>query len=270
MFLETLLREMKIGGRNFFRVDLYVSELPEKKLTIINVHLEIKCLPKARERQMAEILTYIKDIRNPVIVMGDFNLAPSDLSPMTVKREARRLLTNPSFWFSQLIRLTPQGTALDTTRLISNLTKNFQNPTARSIPIIAPNVLESMFKMIRNYRFNDGFVFDFRGDPERSMNRKKKLLANSNERDLIGYKMTWTTDRTILQVIGKYRLDLGFVKSHLTDPLGRYESYRFSPHFGRTLEEMNDRLIERISDHHPNIVDLPFEEPPVMKNERSR
>ncbi len=264
VFLEKLFREMKIGGRNFFRVDLYVPWLPEKRLTVINIHLEIKCLPAAREFQVREILNYIKDIRNPVVMMGDFNAAPEDLSPTTVKREARRLLSNPSFWFSELIRyVTPQGAALDVTRIASNFTKNFQNPTARNIPIIAPNNLYGLFNSIREFRFNDGYVFDFRGDRNRSMNRKRKLLANSNERDLIGYRMTFTTERTIFQVIGKYRLDWAFVKSYLTDPVGKFQTYRFAPHFGRTLEAMNDRLRERISDHHPNIVDIAFEEPRI-------
>jgi hypothetical protein len=55
------------------------------------------------------------------------------------------------------------------------------------------------------------------------------------------------------------------VKSYSTDPVGKFESYRFAPHFGRTLEAMNDRLRERISDHHPSIVNFPFEEPQIEK-----
>jgi endonuclease/exonuclease/phosphatase family metal-dependent hydrolase len=267
VFVETLLREMKIGGRHFFRVDLYMPALPEKKLTLINVHLEIKCLPQARESEIQEILTYIKDIRNPVVMAGDFNAAPGDLSPTTVRREARRLAANPSFWFSQAIRMAmPQGLALDVSRVFSNITKNFQNPTAPHIPVIAPNKLQRLFQIIREFRFADGYVFDYRGDPNRSMNWKRSVLANSNERDRIGFKMTFTTERTILNVVGKYRLDWMFVKSYITDPRAGDESYRFAPHFGRTLEAMNDRLIERISDHHPNIVDLPFEEPRITND----
>lgn len=265
VFIEKLFREMKIGGRNFLRVDLYVPWLPEKRLTVINVHLEIKCLPEERELQIREILNHIRDIRNPVVMMGDFNASPGDLSPTTVKREARRLLSNPSFWFSQLIRYaTPQGATLDIGRITSNLTKNFQNPTAPHIPIIAPNYVHGLFNSIRELRFNDGYVFDFRGDRDRSENQKGKLLANSNERDRIGYRMTFTTERTLFQVIGKYRLDWAFVKAYSTDPVGKFGSYRFAPHFGRTLEALNDKLRERISDHHPNIVDLPFEEPPIQ------
>lgn len=264
IFLERLSREMKVGGRVFLQADLYVPELPEKKLSVINVHLEIKCKPKGRETQMAEILSYLIDIPNPVIMAGDFNSAPGDLSPTSVRRELRRTGTNPQFWFSQAVRsIGPQGIFLEGTRLFSNLTKNLQNPTARHIPIIAPNATKGLFKLVENFRFSDAGAFDFRGDRDRSAGGEKGMLANSNQRDRIGYKTTFTTDRTIGRVIGKYRLDWVFVKSYLSSPKDDDGPYRFAPHFGRTLEEMNDRLKERISDHHPNVVDLPFEEPKI-------
>lgn len=67
LFHNQLTREIKMGGRTFFRVDLAVPGLPEDTLTIINIHLEIKCLPKGRETQAAEILSYIKNHYCPVI-----------------------------------------------------------------------------------------------------------------------------------------------------------------------------------------------------------
>ena len=262
VFLETLFREMKVGGRVFLQADLYVPDLPEKRLSVVNVHLEIKCKPKGREIQMAETLSHIIDIKNPVILAGDFNSAPGDLSPTSVRRELRNSAANQTFWFDQAVRYaTPQGLVLTGFRFFSNITKNFQNPTARHIPIVAPNPTKGLFKLIENFRFYDTFTFDFRGDPRRSVHGEKGPLANSNQRDSVGYKMTFTTERTIAKVLGKYRLDWIFVKSYLWDPKDRKGPYRFSPHFGRTLEEMNDRLKERISDHHPNVVDLPFEEP---------
>ena len=265
VFLEKLFREMKIGGRVFFQADLYVPELPEKRLSVIDVHLEIKCQPKGREIQMAEILSNIIDIKNPVILAGDFNSAPGDLSPTSVRREIRRTATDPTFWFDRAVQfLTPTGILLAPTRLLASSTENFQNPTARHIPIIAPNPVKGLFKLIENFRFYDNFTFDFRGDPSRSANGRSGLLADSNERDRVGYKMTFTTDRTIAHVLGKYRLDWIFVKSYLGNPKDDDGPYRFSPHFGRTLEEMNSRLKGRISDHHPNVIDLPFGEPKVQ------
>ena len=264
VFLEKLFREIKIGGRVFLQVDLYVPQLPEKRLSVINVHLEIKCKPKAREIQMAEILSNIIEIPNPVILAGDFNVAPGDLSPTSLRREVRNATSSPTFWFDQGIRyLSPQGMVLTGMRFFSNYTKNFQNPTARHIPIIAPNPSKGLFKLIENFRFYDTHAFDFRGNRNRSVNGKTGLLANSNHRDRVGFKTTFTTDRTIARVIGKLRLDWVFVKSYLLYPKDSNGPYRFAPHDGRTLEEMNDRLKERISDHHPNVVDLPFEEPKI-------
>jgi len=262
VFLERLFREIKIGGRVFLQADLYVPELPGKRLSVVNIHLEIKCKPEGREIQMAEILSHIIAIDNPIIVAGDFNSAPGDLSPTSVRRELRSAAGSPSFWFDQAVRyLSPQGIVLTGMRFFSNITKNFQNPTARHIPVIAPNPTKGLFHLIENYRFYDNFYFDFRGNQNRSANGEGGLLANSNHRDRLGYKMTFTTDRTIAKVLGKYRLDWIFIKSYLASPKDNWGSYRFAPHFGRTLEEMNDRLRERISDHHPNIVDLPFTEP---------
>ena len=264
VLLEKLFREMKIGGRIFLQADLYVPELAEKKLSVVNVHLEIKCQPKGREAQIAEILSHIVEITNPVILAGDFNSAPGDLSPTSVRREIRRTAASPTFWFDQAVRiLTPGGILVAPAHFFSNVTQNFQNPTGSHIPLIAPNPTRGLFKLIENFRFYDTFAFDFRGDRSRSANEKKGLLANSNQRDRVGYKMTFTTERTLAKVVGRYRLDWVFVKSYLSDPKDNRGPYRFAPHFGRTLEEMNDRLKERISDHHPNVVDLPFEEPKI-------
>ncbi len=262
VFQSELHREMKVGNRIFMRVDLHVPGLPNDTLTIINIHLEIKCLPKAREAQMREILGYIKSIKNPVIMAGDFNSAPSDLSPTSAVREVKRQAKNPTNWFSLAVsHVAPHALAVNATRGISNVTKNFQNPTARHIPIIAPNYTAGLFEAVQEFRFSDGYVFDFRGDPARSVNSEAGLLSNSNQRDLVGYKTTFQVRRPIGEIIGKYRLDWIFVKSFLKDPRNKEGPYRFAPHFGQTLEEMNTVLTKQFSDHHPNIVDLPFGEP---------
>jgi hypothetical protein len=38
-------------------------------------------------------------------------------------------------------------------------------------------------------------------------------------------------------------------------------AYRFGPHFGRTLSDVNNSLPEPLADHSPMTVDLPFNEP---------
>lgn len=261
LFKNRITRELKVGGRIYFRVDLEVPELPEQTLTVINIHLEIKCPPKGREAQMEEILSYIKDIHHPVIVMGDFNAASSDISPTSVTRIVKNSAKDPSTWLNAAITfLTPYG-PINLLRQFSNLTKNFQNPLAVNIPILAPNSLRKLFTTIEDFRFNDGGAFDFRGDKKRSMNHKRKKLANSNERDFKGFKTSFQVKRPIGPVIGKLRLDWVFVKSFLKDSDDNKGPYKFAPHFGETLEELNTNLDVPLSDHHPNVVDLPFEEP---------
>lgn len=257
------MREMKIGHRTYFRVDLEVPGLPEDTLTIINIHLEIKCPPKGREAQTAEILSYIKNINNPVIMAGDFNSAPQDLSATSASRMLGGSIKSPENWGSVAAAvLLPPALLVNATKMVGKFTKNYHDPLAKDIPVIAPNPLKPLFSMIENHRFTDGGVFDFRGDKERSAEAKEGPLANSNQRGRKGFKTTWGTKRSNL-LFGKYRLDWIFVKTRLKDPYDKTGSYRFAPHFGETLEEMNTSLKIPISDHHPNVVDLPFNEPNI-------
>ncbi len=67
--------------------------------------------------------------------------------------------------------------------------------------------------------------------------------------------------------IGKIRLDWVFVKSYLKTPHDDGGPYKFAPHYGETLEELNMSMEEQFSDHHPNIITLPFDEPALPKDE---
>lgn len=263
VFKNEITRELKLGGRIFFRVDLNVPGLPENTLTIINIHLEIKCQPEGRLAQMSEILfSYIHSIKHPVIVVGDFNAAPQDLSPTRMMRVAERTAKSPETWFSVAVNyLSPYGLIVNTSRWTGKWASNLQDPLAPDVAVIFPNPLKPLFTMIQNYRFDDGGAFDFRGDKNRSIDSKDKTLSNSNQRDLKGFKTTFSVKRPMAMVIGKYRLDWVFVKSYLKNPFDVKGPYRFAPHFGETLEEMNLSLKKPISDHHPNVVDLPFKEP---------
>jgi endonuclease/exonuclease/phosphatase family metal-dependent hydrolase len=261
IFYNEITREMKVGGRNFFRIDLDIPEVEGGTLTVVNIHLEIKCQPKARDLQMQEILSYIRGIKNPLIMLGDFNAAPTDISATSLKRIVSRTAKNPTTWLGVAINaVSPHGLALNTTRGVSNVTKNFNDPFASDIKVVAPNPLKPMFERIRDFRFSDGKAFDFRGDPNRSVGEKDGLLANSNQRGTKGFKTSFSVKRA-LGIIGKYRLDWVFVKSYLFDPENPEGPYRMAPHFGETLEEMNTGLVEPVSDHHPSVIDLPFEEP---------
>lgn len=261
-FKNEVTREMKVGNRGYFQVDLEVPGLPNNTLTIINIHLEIKCLPRDRARQVREILDRIKSIKNPVIMLGDFNAAPGDISPTSLKRVVSRTAKDPTTWLSLGISyVTPQGLLINTTRGASNITKNFNDPFAKSIKVIAPNNLKQMFDPIRGFNFEDGTTFDFRGNPNRSINGKDELLANSNQRGFKGFKTSFRFKRP-LGLVGKFRLDWIFVKSGLlySNRDNRWP-YKLAPHFGETMEELNTYLKQPLSDHHPSVVDIPFEEP---------
>lgn len=261
-FKNEITREMKTGGRHFYRIDLDVPGLPNDTLTIINIHLEIKCLPDARDLQIKEILSYIKEIDNHVIMLGDFNSAPVDLSPTTITRAVKRGIKKPTNWLSASVNyLTPYGFIINTSRGISNATKNLQNPLAMHVPIIAPNVVKKMFQRIEDFRFDDGGAFDFRGDAKHSVNGKSGKLANANQRDLKGFKTSFKVKRVIAKIIGTFRLDWVFVKSLLKDPLDQSGPYKFAPHYSETLSELNGNLFQKISDHDPNVIDFPFNEP---------
>ena len=265
VFKETVHREMKVGGRTYFRVDLAVPQLPEGRVSVINVHLEIKAQPQARAEQISEILHYIKEIPHPVILAGDFNSAPSDLSPTSTPRVLARGLSSPEFWLSRVIEyLLPQAIIVNVLRYVANATKNYQDPTAVHVPVVAPNDVGELFSIIQRFRFADGRSFDFRGTRRARAGGRGKL-GNSNERDAWAYRVTFRTDRTLAHLIGKFRLDWIFVKGYGTVPFDRNGPYRFAPHFGRTLNGVNKYLQHRISDHDPCLVDLPLQEPPPSR-----
>ena len=245
------------------RVDLNVPELPDGTLTVINVNLESKCSPHERELQLAEILNYVRDIKNPVVLAGNFNSASGDVTEFTAGSEMRRAATDPSVVVSPVVSaLVPGGLVINAARLSMTLGKNFHNPTAGDVPVFSPNRVKGMFDKLEFFRFSDGGAFDFRGTPARSLDGKIAPLGNSNERAGAGFKTTFDTYQTMYNLSGTYRLDWIFVKPvDLKHPFDNHGSYRFAPHFGVTLKEMNTSLTRTISNHSPNVVDLPLGEP---------
>jgi len=114
--------------------------------------------------------------------------------------------------------------------------------------------------LLENFRFRDGTVIDFRGNKERTINGTKGTLANSGQRQAKGFVPTYRVSRTV-GPIGKLKLDWILVKSYLESPRDRGGPYRFAPHFARTMRAVNYSWEERLSDHTPISVDLPFNEP---------
>lgn len=259
IFATKVLTELRHGSRIAIVVNLL---LPNKEeVTIVSTHLENRCIPKCRAKQFEFILNNIKDIRNPLILVGDFNTTGLDASPVSIKKEVLKKVKDPEFIAKQaILSLTPftlvQNVVLNTV----NLFRKFKDPTTKDIPVILPNKERKIFVLLREFKFNDGNTFDVRGTPEKSHKGYYALLSNSNERELKGYKPTFELERDF--GIAKYKLDWFFVKPlTLKDPNDKKGSYAYAPHFGRTLRLANRAFGKEISDHDPITVDIPVREP---------
>jgi endonuclease/exonuclease/phosphatase family metal-dependent hydrolase len=258
----TLSREMRRGGRMTLIVHLAVPELPEGRLTILAPHLENRTSPKNRRRQMEELLDYVRGIENPLVIAGDLNTTLRDDRPESFAGSAQKTFGNSSSLVAITSAAATGGASLPFAIIRGrfNSAKNQSDPTARNVRFFAPNPERGMFDLIEKFRFDDGKAFDLRGDKERSFQRKSGSYSNSNERAGKGFKDTFRAGVTV-GAKGKYKLDWLFVKSYLEDPRDTDGPYRFAPHFGQTMNEMNYALPERLSDHGAVTIDLPFAEP---------
>jgi endonuclease/exonuclease/phosphatase family metal-dependent hydrolase len=261
VFLEKIQREIRRGGRTLLTVTLEVPDLPEKELTVAAPHLENHCEPSQRQDQMEEVISYLRPVKSPLIMAGDLNTSLTDNTPTSFKREFNKRIGSGEFWAKQGIKyLTGVGIVLDLVATSINFFKTQNDPTVKHLPIIAPNPEEGIFRDLERFRFDDGFAFDFRGNSIRSVNGFGNTLANSNQRASKGFAETFKLERAIGPV-GKLKLDWIFVKPYITKPRDKRAPYRFAPHFARTMEEVNYSVEDRISDHNPISVDLPFTEP---------
>jgi endonuclease/exonuclease/phosphatase family metal-dependent hydrolase len=260
VFLETILREIRRGGRTTLTATIDVPDLPEKQLTIVNAHLENRCKPEKRREQMRELLERIKATDHPLVLAGDFNTSLSDAQPVTVKREIYKRVGSASFWAERGLKwATGIGLAYDIVTTGVTKVKNLNDPTARHVPLVAPNPEAALFEVLEKFRFSDGGAFDFRGFEVRSGGRSG-TLANSNERGDKGFITTYEVTRTV-GPFGQFKLDWILVKPYGGQVPDAGASYRFSPHFPHTLKELNYSYADRLSDHNPLVVDLPFTEP---------
>lgn len=266
IFLEKTLREVRRGGRTMLLADINDSRFPNGRVTIAATHLENRTKSASRVRQLKELLALIKNIPNPVVVAGDMNTSSSDLTPTSIRRELVKRYGNPAYWIRRGIGYV-LGFGLIEDTVLDGLTfwRKKSDPTVRHIPFLMPNSERKFFSTLEDFRFADGGAFDFRGDAQHSYRNKNRTLANSNERGGKGFVNTYQVARPI-KFIGKYKLDWIFVKpANLKKPTDRKGSYRFAPHFGRTFDEVNQSVPDRISDHRPIMVDLPLNEPPFNK-----
>lgn len=269
VFLEETRREVRRGGRAMLLAEIVDDRFPEGRVTIVATHLENRTTPRRRARQLEELLARIEEVRHPVILAGDMNTSTEDLTPTSARREVIKRIKSKSFWLRKGVAYaTGIGFVVEPTIDGVRYARTQADPTVRHLPVIAPNPDRRFFATLKDFRFADGGAFDFRGDPERATGGKGKTLANSNERGDKGFITTYQVTRPI-KFVGKYKLDWIFVKpARLTKPTDRRQSYRFAPHFGRTLKALNKGIEGHISDHSPLLVDLPLGEPPGQYHAR--
>ncbi|HKP83842.1 MAG TPA: endonuclease/exonuclease/phosphatase family protein [Pyrinomonadaceae bacterium] len=255
VFGEKILREVRRGGRMMLIADISDSRVPGGTLTVVATHLEAKAKPSERVDQLEEVLSEIKNIDHPVIVAGDMNTSGSDATPTSFQREVKKRLGSTSFWATQGIKYaTGVGLLYDLTLGVVKMQRTRNDPTVKSVKFVSENPEEKFFNTLKDFRFVDGGVFDFRGSKLYSTGASGETLSDSNERGSKGFVSTFELD-------GKFSVDMKldwiFVKpQQLTDPDDREQPYVVAPQFGRTLKTLNRSLKDRISDHNPMIVDL--------------
>jgi hypothetical protein len=209
----------------------------------------------------------LREDRNPLILGGDLNTSGSSAAPTSIARELKKRARNPNFWASQTVGwFSPIPFA----SVIFGCTKywrNYRDPTARNIPVIAPNGDARLFDALEDFRFADGGAFDFSGAKARSFNGRGGKLSNSNERARKGFRPTYEFKRDYKGFVGQMRLDWLLIKPAVNDGDG---AVAFAPRHGRTLEHVNESAPGRISDHHPITVDLPLHTDPQRRNAKGR
>lgn len=236
--------EIRRGGRTALITEI---ELPNKEIiTVVSTHLEDRCYPDRRFKQFEFLLSNLRNVRGPLVLTGDFNTTSTDSAPTSVKKEVVKRIRDPHFLARQaILAVVPLGFPGVANLVSFGVSKliQYKDPTAPSIPVIFPNLERKFFTYLKDFRFNDGEVFDTSGD--RSFNGKGGLLASSNERDLKGFESTFKFVEP--RAVAYFKLDWFFIK-----PNGN----RFRPFNGQTLQLINNAYPNRVSDHEPIIVNL--------------
>ncbi len=166
-------------------------------------------------------------------------------------------LGSSSFWVKKGIKYaTGVGLLYDVSLGLVKAQRTKHDPTVKSIRFVSENPEERFFTTLKDFRFNDGGAFDFRGSKQFSVGGSEETLSDSNERASKGFVSTLELKG---RVTIEMKLDWIFVKPlQFTDPDDTKKPYVMAPQFGRTLKTLNYSLKNRISDHNPLLVDLRF------------
>lgn len=257
LFLERIEREIRRGNRMALVADIDLPESPTGTATIVDTHLENKCKPSCRRKQMAALLEQLQDIRNPVILAGDMNTTGKDGSPTSVRAELMRLVKDYQFWVKQAVNWFTPMTLPTYAVMPFKFWRTYRDPTVAHIPILGSNPEAALFRDLRKFQFDDGNAFDFRGLPTHNSARQSGTLANSNQRARKGFAPTFAMPRDFGGVV-RLKLDWFFVKPLTAPSTGKHKEYQFDPYFPRSMQELNESIPDRLSDHAPMTVDLPI------------
>jgi endonuclease/exonuclease/phosphatase family metal-dependent hydrolase len=258
LFRERVERELRQGGRMALVADISVPDLPNGHATIAATHLENKCQPACRRRQMQALLADLKPNTNPLVVAGDLNTTSRDNTPTSIRNEIMTRVTDYQFWASQAVsHFHPLG-VFQYALVPVRYWHGYNDPTAFHVPVLWENRERALFKTLEKFRFADDRAFDFRGEPERTSPPREHTLANSNQRGGKGFTPTYSFARDYGGLVGRFKLDWIIVKPFIQNPRLPRQTGLFAPHFAETMRELNDSVYDRIADHAPMTVDLPL------------
>ena len=261
-FMERIARVVRRGGRTVLFVELALPESPTGAVTVVAPHLENKCKPGCRAKQAIQILEWIRTDHNPVILGGDLNTTGTDNAPVSVSKVLSDRVKDYDKWAVSAIKWS---TGAPTIFLMPiNMMRSKNDPTGFDVPLVSRKKEAKLFDNHVKFRFEDGYVFDFRGESQRSAEAREGTLSDSNQRSGKGFRYTFALAKTYGGLFGEYKLDWFFVKGFATDSRKPGGKYQFAPHYGRTLMELNNAPDESLSDHFPMTVDIPLTEPPPL------
>ncbi|MEW5820802.1 MAG: endonuclease/exonuclease/phosphatase family protein [Cyanobacteriota bacterium] len=259
IFGEAVIREIRFGTRMALLADIDIPGF-DSSVTLVATHLENRTEPKNRKNQMKYLLNNLYNVSNPIIIAGDFNTDVTDAEPKGNNKMNQGRFSKLLDHFK--IYNIPQHFAITPLMAVPNVLRKHDDPTVKSLPFILPNPEKGLFSLLKKFDFKDDYHFDFRS-VKGKYSGKKGNLADSNERSSKGFVPTYKFERSLY--LGKYKLDWFFVKAYCKSAKDKESSYKFAPHFGRTLYDLNYSFKNSFSDHAPITVDLPLEEPPAIE-----
>ncbi len=263
-FNEDIIREIRFGSRMAIIADINIPGFKDP-VTLIATHLENRTTPHNRKKQLQSLLKTVKEKENPVILAGDFNTATADAAPHKTKKinqKHKHFILRHCFFYN-----IPKHYVIDPVMSIPNTLRKHDDPTVKSLPVFSSNPERGLFNLLRKFKFEDGYHFDFRSTPGKYSGRGG-TLANSNKRAFKGFVATFMRQRPLY--VGKFKLDWLFVKPYIKKANCKDCSFKFAPHFGKTLFDLNYAFKESISDHAAITVDIPLQEPVSVSKKEAK